>query len=88
MIKQYPLLPVGLDASANCFLALTEHHSMMQNSHFHHASDNGLQNMVRILFPVDGVTLTFWVKVNWDVSIALKHALIRVDSDAPMIHPQ
>jgi hypothetical protein len=27
------------------------------------------------------------VKVNWDVSIALKGALIRVGSDAPMIRP-
>jgi hypothetical protein len=28
------------------------------------------------------------LKVNWDVSIALKLALIRVGSDAPMMHPQ
>jgi hypothetical protein len=26
--------------------------------------------------------------VNWDVSIALKHALIRVGSDATIIRPQ
>jgi hypothetical protein len=28
---------------------------------------------------------TFWLKVKWNVSIALKHALIQVGSDAPMI---
>jgi hypothetical protein len=57
-----PLLPVGLDG--NCVLhpeASTELHSTMQNSHFHHASENGLtenpQNMVSIIFPADGVTL-------------------------------
>jgi hypothetical protein len=40
------------------------------------------QNTVSINFPADGV----WVYC--DVSIALKHALIRVGGDAPMIRPQ
>jgi hypothetical protein len=46
--------------------------------------------MVSITFLADGtlVTLNFWLEVNWDVSIALKYALIQVGSDAPMILPQ
>jgi hypothetical protein len=28
-------------------------------------------------------TLSFFLKVNWDVSIELKHALVLVGSDAP-----
>jgi hypothetical protein len=44
MMKQNPpLLPVGLDVF--CQLnpeSSTELHSAMQNSHFHHASENGL----------------------------------------------
>jgi hypothetical protein len=48
----------------------------MQNSLFHHASENGLT-----VFPENP-------KLNWDVSLALKHALIRVGSDEPMIYPQ
>jgi hypothetical protein len=28
----------------------------------------------------------FYMKVNWDVPIALRQALIRVGSDAPVIH--
>jgi hypothetical protein len=39
-------------------------------------------------FPADGVTVNFWLEVNWDVSIALMKVLIRVGSDAPMIRPQ
>jgi hypothetical protein len=65
---------------------------MIQNSHFHHASENGLtvcpenpKNITRITFPADG---TFWLKVNWDVSIALKHAFIQVGSNTPMICPR
>jgi hypothetical protein len=85
--------------SANCIPKIQkEFQSTMINSHFHYSSENGLTVLhenpktrtVSITFPADGVTLNFeffdW-KVNWDVSIALKHTLIRVGSDAPMIHP-
>jgi hypothetical protein len=37
------LLPVGLDVFCELhFKASTELHSTMQNSHFHHTSENGL----------------------------------------------
>jgi hypothetical protein len=38
--------------------------------------------------PADGVTLNFLGEDNWNVSIALKQALMQVGSDASMIHPQ
>jgi hypothetical protein len=46
--------------------------------------------MVSITFSADGVpvSLNFLVKWNWDVYIALKHALIQASSDVPVIHPQ
>jgi hypothetical protein len=41
--KAVPLLPVGLDVFCELHPeASTELHGMMQNSHFHHASENGL----------------------------------------------
>jgi hypothetical protein len=45
--------------------ASTEVCSMLQNSHFHHASENGLTVLPknpRISFPADGITLNFLVK--------------------------
>jgi hypothetical protein len=45
------------------------------------------ESTVSITFLAYGVTLNFWLKVIWDVSIALKHALILVCSDSPMIRP-
>jgi hypothetical protein len=90
--KAVILLPVGMDVFCEVHHnASTELHSTMQNSRFHHDSENALrvlpenpQNTVSITFPADGATLTFWLKVNLDVSIALKRALIRVGSDAPI----
>jgi hypothetical protein len=41
--KAVPLLPVGLNVSCELQPEVSkELHSMMQNSHFHHASENGL----------------------------------------------
>jgi hypothetical protein len=43
MMKQYPLLPVGLDVFCKLHPeASTELHSMMQKSDFHPSSSNGL----------------------------------------------
>jgi hypothetical protein len=92
-----PFLPVGHDIFCELHQeASTELHSTMQNSHLHHVSENGLTVLpantktrtVRITSPADGVTLKFLLKVNWDVSIALKHAFNQVGSDAPTIRPQ
>jgi hypothetical protein len=60
-----PLLPVGLDTFCKLHLkATTELHGTMQNSDFHHTSENGLtvlpwnpKNTVSINFPADGITL-------------------------------
>jgi hypothetical protein len=42
-IEAVPLLPVGLDIFCELHPeASTERHSMMQNLHFHHASQKGL----------------------------------------------
>jgi hypothetical protein len=93
-----PLLPVGLDIFCQLHPeASTELHSAMQNSHFHHTSENGLtvlpedpKNTVSITFPADGVlvTLNFLVEGELGCFHALKHTLIWVGSDAPMIRPQ
>jgi hypothetical protein len=41
--KAVPLLPVSLDVFCELYPeATTELHSTMQNSHFHHTSENGL----------------------------------------------
>jgi hypothetical protein len=41
-----PLLPVGLDSFCELHpKASTELHSMIQNSHFHHTSENGKHNI-------------------------------------------
>jgi hypothetical protein len=82
------LLPVGLEIFCELHReSSTELHSMIQNSHFHHASENGLtvlfsesQNTVSRTFLADGLTLNFLA--------ALKDDLIRVGSDADMIRPQ
>jgi hypothetical protein len=62
------LLPFGLEVFCELHpKASTELHSMVQNSHFHHASENVLTvfpensktSTVNITFPADGVTLNF-----------------------------
>jgi hypothetical protein len=65
----------------------------MPNSHFHHASDNGLivlpenPKTVSIIFPAAGVILNILVEGELGC-IELKQALIQVGSDASMICPQ
>jgi hypothetical protein len=63
-------LSVGLDVFCELHPeASTELHSMIQNSHCHHTSENGLtvlpenpKNTISITFLADGVTVNFSVK--------------------------
>jgi hypothetical protein len=81
-----PFSPVRLDIFFELHPeASTELHSTMQNSHFHHASENGLTVLqknpktVSITFPADGITLNFLVVREGERGcfIALKHTLIQ-----------
>jgi hypothetical protein len=61
-----PLLPVGLEVFCELHHeASTELHTTMQNSHFHHSSENELTVLLQnpsITFPADGVILNILVE--------------------------
>jgi hypothetical protein len=62
MMKQYPSCQLAWTLSAELHPeASSELHSSMQNSNFHHASENGLTVLSENpkTFPADGVTLNF-----------------------------